>query len=81
MPTLFDSAEQIAGWGRVTDAVHAEGFEEVSQPRALRLDEMPRIVDEYRQAARNAIDAGFDGVEVHGARGYADYPSLDAAIA
>jgi N-ethylmaleimide reductase len=31
---------------------------------------MPRIVGEYRQAARNAIDAGFDGVEVHGANGY-----------
>ena len=47
-----------------------EGFEDVSEPRALRLDELPRIVAEYRQAARNAIDAGFDGVEVHGANGY-----------
>lgn len=48
----------------------ARGFEDVSEPRALRLDEMPRIVAEYREAARNAIDAGFDGVEVHGANGY-----------
>jgi N-ethylmaleimide reductase len=106
------SAEQIAGWRRITDIVHAKGgkivlqlwhvgrishvsllpngqapvsstsrrantktftakgFEEVSQPRALRLDEMPRVVADYRQAARNAIDAGFDGVEVHGANGY-----------
>ena len=106
------SAEQVAGWRHVTDAVHAKGgkivlqlwhvgrishvsllpdsqppvsstarranvktftakgFEEVSPPRALRLDELPRIVAEYRQAARNALDAGFDGVEVHGANGY-----------
>ena len=106
------SPEQVAGWRRVTDAVHAkggkivvqlwhvgrishvslqpngqppvsstarravgktftaEGFLDVSEPRALRLDELPRIVAEYRQAARNAIDAGFDGVEVHSANGY-----------
>ena len=110
-PGLY-SAEQVAGWRRVTDAVHArggkivvqlwhvgrishvslqpngqapvsstarrangktftaQGFEDVSQPRALRLDELPRIVTEYRQAARNAIEAGFDGVEVHSANGY-----------
>ncbi len=48
----------------------AAGFEDVSQPRALRLDEMPRLIDDYRIAARNAIKAGFDGVEVHGANGY-----------
>jgi N-ethylmaleimide reductase len=48
----------------------AQGFEDVSEPRALRIDEMPRIVAEYRRAARNAIDAGFDGVETHGANGY-----------
>jgi N-ethylmaleimide reductase len=45
----------------------AKGFEDVSAPRALRLDELPRVVDEFRQAARNAIASGFDGVEVHGA--------------
>ena len=48
----------------------AQGFEDVSAPRALRLDEIPRLVDDYRKAARNAIEAGFDGVEVHGANGY-----------
>ncbi len=48
----------------------AQGFEEVSTPRALRIDELPRVVEEYRQAARNAIKAGFDGVEVHAANGY-----------
>lgn len=106
------SAEQVAGWRRVTDVVQAKGgkiilqlwhvgrishvslqpigqppvsstarradaktftakgFEDVSEPRALRLNEMPRIVAEFRLAARNAIDAGFDGVEVHAANGY-----------
>ena len=106
------SPEQIAGWRRVTDAVHArggriviqlwhvgrishvslqpggaapvsstariangktftkDGFVPVSAPRALRRDEIPGIVAAYGRAARNAIDAGFDGVEVHGANGY-----------
>jgi N-ethylmaleimide reductase len=106
------SAEQVTGWRRVTDAVHAEGgriavqlwhvgrishvslqpngqlpvsstarraetktftrdgFVPVSLPRALRTDEMPAVVASYRDAARSAMDAGFDGVEVHGANGY-----------
>jgi N-ethylmaleimide reductase len=106
------SPEQVAGWKKVTNAVHArggkivvqlwhvgrishlsllpagmvpvsstanraggktftaKGFEDVSAPRALRLDEIARLVDDYRRAARNAIEAGFDGVEVHGANGY-----------
>ena len=46
------------------------GFEDVSAPRALRTEELPRIVADYRHAARCAIDAGFDGVEVHAANGY-----------
>lgn len=46
------------------------GFVEVSEPRALALDEIPGIVDSFRQAAANAMAAGFDGVEVHGANGY-----------
>ena len=46
------------------------GFEAVSQPRALTTEEVVRVVDQFRQAARNAIDAGFDGIEVHGANGY-----------
>ena len=45
-------------------------FVETSAPRALTLDELPGIVADYRRAARNAIAAGFDGVEVHGANGY-----------
>src|SRR5512143_41682 len=106
------SAEQVAAWRRVTDAVHAErgrivvqlwhvgriahvslqpngqapvsstarraatktftkdGFVPVSAPRALRTDEIPALVGSYRDAARAAMAAGFDGVEIHGANGY-----------
>jgi 2,4-dienoyl-CoA reductase-like NADH-dependent reductase (Old Yellow Enzyme family) len=39
-------------------------------PRALELDEIPGIVAEYRRGAENALAAGFDGVELHGANGY-----------
>ena len=53
-----------------TKTFTAKGFEDVSEPRALRTDELPRIVAEYRHAARSAIDAGFDGVEIHAANGY-----------
>lgn len=41
-----------------------------SMPRALTIPEIKAIVQEYRQAAVNAIAAGFDGVELHGANGY-----------
>lgn len=103
---------QIAGWKRVTDAVHAAGGRIVLQiwhggrachpdlnddaqpvaPSALRIDndqvytpkgkvdyvmpralddaELPGIVAGFGAAARNALEAGFDGVEVHGANGY-----------
>ncbi len=53
-----------------TQTYTAKGFEAVSAPRALKLEELPAIVEQYRLAARNAIEAGFDGVEVHGANGY-----------
>jgi len=48
----------------------ANGMEQVSEPRALRLEEIPQLIADYRTAARNAIAAGFDGVEVHAANGY-----------
>jgi N-ethylmaleimide reductase len=47
-----------------------DGFVEVSAPRALKLEELPLVVEQFRHAARCAMDAGFDGVEVHGANGY-----------
>ena len=106
------SAEQVAGWRRITDAVHARGgrivvqlwhvgrishvslqpggqapvsstarpagtktyiaggFATCSPPRALATEEIPGVVEQYRRAALNALEAGFDGVEVHGANGY-----------
>jgi len=46
------------------------GRVDVSMPRALETDEIPGIIEDYRVAAQNAKDAGFDGVEIHGANGY-----------
>jgi 2,4-dienoyl-CoA reductase-like NADH-dependent reductase (Old Yellow Enzyme family) len=39
-------------------------------PRALKTEEIPTIVEAYRRGAENALQAGFDGVEIHGANGY-----------
>lgn len=47
-----------------------EGFVDTSTPRALRDDELPGLIDDFRRAARNAIEAGFDGVELHAANTY-----------
>ncbi len=48
------------------------GFEQTAfeTPRALEIEELPGIVEDYRRAAENAREAGFDGVEVHSANGY-----------
>ncbi|WP_449554526.1 alkene reductase [Lelliottia amnigena] len=104
--------DQIDGWRKVTDAVHAKGgrifiqlwhvgrishvdlqpggtapvapsairaetktfvnngFADVSAPRALKLQEINGIIEDFRKASANAIAAGFDGVEIHGANGY-----------
>lgn len=105
------SAEQVQGWRKITDAVHAEGGKIVLQlwhvgrisdpiyldgqlpvapsaikpaghvslvrpmkgyetPRALNTEEIAGIVEAYRKGAENAKEAGFDGVEIHGANGY-----------
>ncbi len=110
-PGIYSDA-QVAGWRKITDAVHAKGGliflqlwhggrathpllnngqqpvapsaiaiegDEVHTPegkkpyvipRELRDDELPGIVEGFRNAAQNARAAGFDGVEVHGANGY-----------
>jgi N-ethylmaleimide reductase len=45
-------------------------FADVSEPRALELSEIPGIIDDFKRATENALAAGFDGVEIHGANGY-----------
>src|SRR5579862_5803688 len=45
-------------------------FTDISEPRALKLEEIPGIVESFRRGAANALEAGFDGVEIHGANGY-----------
>ena len=47
-----------------------EGMKPFETPRALDLSEIPGIVGQYRSGAKNALAAGFDGVEIHGANGY-----------
>jgi N-ethylmaleimide reductase len=106
------SLEQVAGWKRVTRAVHDrggrtflqlfhagrishpdfqpdgglpvcssatrpagevmtfEGMKPYETPHALTLDEIPGVIEQYRQGAENALEAGFDGVEIHAANGY-----------
>ncbi|MGH8503740.1 MAG: alkene reductase [Gammaproteobacteria bacterium] len=51
-------------------AITYDGMKPYVTPRALKTGEIQGIVEEFRQGARNAIEAGFDGVEVHGANGY-----------
>ncbi|EHN11389.1 NADH:flavin oxidoreductase/NADH oxidase [Patulibacter medicamentivorans] len=55
---------------RLTIFTDTQAKATIPTPRALRLDELPGIVAGYVDGARRAIDAGFDGVEVHGANGY-----------
>lgn len=51
-------------------AYTASGYEPCLTPRALEEAEIPALVLQYARAARNALDAGFDGVEIHAANGY-----------
>ena len=46
------------------------GKKKIETPRALELEEIPNIIDQFRSGAENAKAAGFDGVEIHGANGY-----------
>jgi N-ethylmaleimide reductase len=48
----------------------SQGMQPNDMPRALELSEIPRVIAEYAQATRNALVAGFDGVELHSASGY-----------
>lgn len=65
--TLPVAPSAIAAKGQVfTD----QGMLDFETPRALATDEIPNIIEQYRQAAINAKEAGFDGVEIHAANGY-----------
>ncbi len=48
----------------------AQGLQPNDLPRALELSEIPAVIEEFAQATRNALTAGFDGVELHAASGY-----------
>ncbi|MFL6835767.1 MAG: alkene reductase [Bradyrhizobium sp.] len=45
-------------------------FTEISEPRALAVEEIPGIIEDFKRGTANALEAGFDGVEIHGANGY-----------
>jgi N-ethylmaleimide reductase len=47
-----------------------QGMADFETPRALDLSEIPGVVEQFRRGAQNALEAGFDGVEIHGANGY-----------
>lgn len=71
-PHYLDGAQPVA-----PSAIAAEGYVSLMRPkkafvtpRALALEEIPGIVEAYRKGAENAMMAGFDGVELHGANGY-----------
>ncbi len=65
-PPIAPSAVRAAGqmW---TDAL---GMQDLPTPRALDLGEIPGVIEDYANATRNALAAGFDGVELHSASGY-----------
>jgi len=54
----------------IAEADGQPAFVQASQPRALSVTEIQEIVGQFRQAARHALEAGFDGVELHAANGY-----------
>ena len=54
--------------GKIYSDTH--GMVEFDTPRALETSEIPRVIEEYRQATKNAFNCGFVGVELHGTSGY-----------
>ncbi|WP_443969930.1 alkene reductase [Sphingobium sp. CR28] len=67
------TGEQPVSSSATTAPDHAhtyEGNQPYEQARPLGVEEIPGLLEDYRKAARNALEAGFDGVEIHGANGY-----------
>lgn len=54
----------------VDDGVGTPGFIDVAVPREMTKMDINKVIEEYRQAALNALEAGFDGIELHAANGY-----------
>ena len=71
-PDINDGAAAVSSSATAIDGdTHTpNGKVPYAVPRALTAEEIPAIVAAYAQGAKNAIAAGFDGVEVHGANGY-----------
>jgi N-ethylmaleimide reductase len=72
-PTLQPNAAQPIAPSAIRplgQAVTYAGMQDFVTPRALEANEIPGVVAQFQQAARLALHAGFDGVEIHGANGY-----------
>lgn len=72
-PSLLPDGEQPVAPSAIRprgQAVTYTGMQDYVTPRALRTEQIPAVVDQFRHAARQAKAAGFDGVEIHAANGY-----------
>ncbi|KAA8562762.1 N-ethylmaleimide reductase [Pseudomonas extremaustralis] len=75
---LNDDLEELNVWGRLENGNYVRVT--ATPSRAMRLDEIKCTIDEYKQAAKNAVEAGFDGVEIHAASGYLPHQFLSARV-
>jgi 2,4-dienoyl-CoA reductase-like NADH-dependent reductase (Old Yellow Enzyme family) len=71
-PSFLDGAQPVSASATTAPGkAHTyDGKQAYAEARALRIDEIPALLADYRQAARNALAAGFDGVQIHAANGY-----------
>ncbi|MGF6773769.1 N-ethylmaleimide reductase [Paraburkholderia sp. GAS199] len=73
---LNDDLEQLQVWGQLHNGEYTKIH--ATPSRAMSLDEVQRVIADFRQGAANAIAAGFDGVEVHAANGYLPHQFLSS---
>ena len=71
-PSLLGGAQGVSASATAAPGyAHTyEGKQPHAEARTLEVGEIPGLLDDYRRAARNALDAGFDGVQIHAANGY-----------